>query len=368
VASSGNYSRDKGSLAVIIRVTIMKLFPKMDLKSYLLFSSKSFLKILRLSARIHILPSVIIYPSNICNFKCIMCDDRAGHVKNTQIMDIGTLERIIRECSTYRIKPKIHFSGHGEPLVYPDIVNLMRICKQNKSHWSMTTNGYLLETYAEDLVANGCQAINISIHGAEPGHDQVTGIHNSLKKVTRGLQKLDSLKKNTKNMPVVAVNCVITSQNVLNLKTILDHLIHFPVNSITFQHLIFSADDFRNKEPFTIPEKEKLESLEKFIAYVSRTTFPLKINLFPKIKISDIRGYYSAENDKFSHSCLLPWLSARIYPNGDVGMCNNIYGNIQNSCLKSLINNNKAVMFRRALIKKKFRSPICFRCCHRHYY
>lgn len=346
----------------------MNLIHKMDLKSYLAFSSKSLLKILRRSAKIHILPSVIIYPSNKCNFKCVMCGDHADHVKKTQIMDIGTLERIVRECSTFRIKPKIHFSGLGEPLVCPDIVGLMRMCKQYKSQWSMTTNGYLLETYAEDLVANDCKAINISIHGAEPEHDQVTGVHNSLKKATRGLQKLDSLKRNTKSMPVVAVNCVITSQNVLNLKTILDHFMHFPVNSITFQHLIFSADDFRNREPFTIQEKEKLESLEKFISYVSRTTFPLKINFFPKIKINDIRAYYSAENDKFSHSCILPWLSARIYPNGDVGMCNNIYGNIQNSCLKSLINNNKAVMFRRALIKKEFSSPICFRCCHRHYY
>ena len=347
----------------------MKLLQKNDLKSYLLFSSKSLLRIIRFTPKVHFLPSLIIYPSNKCNFRCIMCESGTDNVTTARRMEFTTLEGIIKECSTYRIKPKVHFSGLGEPLVYPEIVNVMKLCKQRHIAWSMTSNGYLLDRYAEEIVANDCRAINISIHGNEAEHNRVTGVNNSFNQVIKGLRKLENLKRTTDNrIPLVAINCVITNQNVANLKDILDNFLNLPVSSITFQHLVFSTDDMLNKKPFVLHQEQSLASLQQFIAYVNRNKFPLKINFFPRIKIEDIPEYYSAGNDKFNQSCIFPWLSARIYPNGDVGMCNNVFGNILRSSLKSIINSENAVSFRKSLIENNFRSPACFRCCHRHYY
>ncbi len=346
----------------------MRPFQKNDLKSYLLFSSKSFLRILRLSVRQFFIPGLIIYPSNVCNFKCVMCDSGADAVKTVRKMDLSTLEKILAECSTYTIKPRIHFSGLGEPLVYPAIIDLMQLCKNYRAHWSMTTNGYLLEKYAEGIVENGCRAVNISIHGIGTEHNRVTGINNSFEKVMKGLERLDASKRNINAvLPLIAVNCVITSQNVSSLKTIVDRFIDLPVNSITFQHLKFSRDDFLNKEPFIIHEKEKMDLLKQFILYVNQNKFSKKINFFPKMKVNDLSDYYSAD-DAFNQSCILPWLSARIYPDGDVDMCDNVYGNILKSSLKAIINSDQATLFRRKLINNEFKSPICFRCCHRHYY
>ncbi len=347
----------------------MKLFPKSDLKSYLLFSSRSFLRALRLSPRQFFLPSLIIYPSNICNFRCIMCDEGADSVKAVKRMDFETMEKLIQECSSFTIGPKIHFSGLGEPLVYPEIAKLMRLFKDRKVHWSMTTNGYLLEKYAEDLVENDCRAVNISIHGIGPDHDRVTRISNAFDKAITGLQKLDSARRDkNSSLPLIALNCVITNQNVSALRSILDRLLSLPVNSLTFQHLIFSREDFLNKEPFIIHEDEKIDLLKQFISYVNANKFSKKINFFPKIKAGDLRDYYSVTRGKFNHSCILPWLSVRIYPDGDVGMCDVVFGNIRKATLKSIINNDEAIAFRRRLIDNEFRSPACFRCCHRHYY
>lgn len=351
------------------RILRMKFFKNHDLKSYLLFSSKSVLRILRFSPKIFFLPSIIIYPSNLCNFRCIMCDEGADGAKAPQRFDVRSLEKILTECASYSIKPKIHFSGLGEPLVYKEISSVMRLCREKNIDWSVTTNGYLLETYAEDLVQNGCRAINISIHGSESDHNNVTGVDNSFEKAVRGLQKIETIKKKCNSpTPLIAVNCVITGRNLPHLRTILRDFIDLPVNSITFQHLIFSRDSFLEEKPFIVREKEQIESLMQFMRYVESNTFPLKINFFPKIKSEDIPAYYSLENDKFNQSCVLPWLSVRIYPNGDAGMCDIVYGNILKSSLKSVINNDKAISFRNTLIKNKFKSPMCFRCCHRHYY
>lgn len=235
----------------------MKLFPKQDLKSYLLFSSKSFLRVLRLSPKQLFLPGLIIYPSNICNYKCMMCDEGADSVKPVRKMELSTLEKVLKECSTFAIKPRIHFSGLGEPLVHPEIASFMQLCRQYKINWSMTTNGYLLEKYAASLVENECRGVNISIHGIGTDHDRVTGINNSFTRVMSGLEKLDMAKRNNNAvLPLIAVNCVITNQNISNLKAILDYFLDLPVNSITFQHLIFSNDDFINKKPHVIHEKK----------------------------------------------------------------------------------------------------------------
>jgi MoaA/NifB/PqqE/SkfB family radical SAM enzyme len=347
----------------------MKFYKNRDLKSYLLFSSRSILRILRISPKIFLLPSIIVYPSNLCNFRCIMCDEGADSAKTPQKFDIRSLEKLLTECASYRIKPKIHFSGLGEPLVYNEISAAMRFCGEKKIDWSMTTNGYLLETYAEDLVKNGCRAINVSIHGSEADHNKVAGVHNAFEKAVRGLQKMEAIKRTANSpTPLVAINCVITAGNLPNLKTILRDFITLPVNSITFQHLIFSQDDFRDQKPFVIREKEQVESLVQFMRSVENTPFPMKINFFPKIKIKDVPAYYSLENDKFNQSCVLPWLSVRISPNGDAEMCGVAYGNIMRSDLRSVINSDSALSFRRTLMNKKFRSPECFRCCHRHYY
>ena len=74
----------------------------------------------------------------------------------------------------------------------------------------MTTNGYLLEKYAENIVENNCQAINISIHGNEEDHNQVTRVPDSFRKVISGLQKLDLAKReHNVSLPLIAVNCAI---------------------------------------------------------------------------------------------------------------------------------------------------------------
>ena len=92
------------------------------------------------------------------------------------------------------------------------------------------------------------------------------------------------------------------------------------------------------------------------------------VEFFPKIKIRDIPGYYFEENHPFKNSCIFPWLSALVYPNGDVNICRLKFGNLHEQSLKSIVNGNEAVRFKRLVRSNKFNSDLCFRCCHRRYY
>lgn len=284
-------------------------------------------------------------------------------------MDFPLMKKAIDDCSKMLVKSRVHFSGYGEPLLYPHIIETMKLCKQKGLKWSLTTNGYLLDKYSKDLIENRCNAINVSIHGGELEHDKISKIKDSFKKVEKGVIRLNEDKKVLKKSdPVIAINCVFNNNNIFSLKNILNMFLKLPINSITFQHIVFSEEDLEKSSDFIITDKEKLDKLREFVDYVNSNDSPIKVNFFPKIKTKDIGSYYTNKDYEFNDSCILPWLSVRVHPNGNITQCNQIFGNIKDSSLKSVINSDNAIKFRKLVRKRKFRIPDCFRCCHRRYY
>ena len=349
------------------------MFVKKDLKRYLHLSSSKILSILKLSTRLYILPVVIIFPSNKCNYDCLMCSCRKSETKNSEKMDYSLMERTITESSKFLFKPLLHFSGYGEPLVYPEILDTMQFCKKKKMKWSVTTNGYLLEKFAEDLVSNNCYAINVSIHGNASENDEITGVDGSFDKVVKSIRKLGEIKVQLKKAtPFVAINCVITNQNVTNLRNILESYLKLPVNSINFQHLHFSEKDIgkqNDRNGFAIVEEKNLNELIKFIYFLEEAELPIDAFFYPRIRKKDVIGYYTDKYHKFNESCNFPWLSVFVKPNGSVVCCSQTIGNLKNDSLKTIINSEQAMMFRERIRKGiKPKSPECFRCSNIQYY
>ena len=341
-----------------------------NMKDYLLMSSNSVLNVLKWSSKIRILPSVLIYPTLACNYDCIMCDCAKSSNQNVKTsMDFGLLEQLIMELGSYLLKPRVHFSGFGEPLVYARIREVMALCHSNKLKWSMTTNGYLLERCADDFVTYGCDGLNVSIHGDEAYHDKVSRIPGSYQQTLAGLYKLQEKKRQSQvNRPLVAINCVITGQNALGLPHILQTLTKLPVSSITFQHLIFTPTQLEARDEFLVLENDKVLAIQEFMNTIQNNRFPVRVNAFPKIHIKDISRYYTTRGEAFHHSCVLPWLNVMVYPNGEVQQCQQVLGNIKNQPLKTIINSDAAIEFRKNVRNKTFWNDWCFRCCHRHYY
>lgn len=347
----------------------MEMFQKKDLKNYLQLTDSKIINILKLSPNLFLLPSVVIFPTNICNYDCVMCASARSRVNSHEKMDFLLMKKIVEECASFIFKPRLHFSGSGEPLVYSEILNVMKLCKGKKMKWSMTTNGYLLEKYAKDLVLNNCNAINVSIHGRDIEHEKIVGTPNSFAKAVSGLKKINEIKKKAKKQfPIVAVNCVFNNDNILSLNNVLDTLIKLPINSVTFQHLSIYKDDISNNRTFLIKDKYKLNKLIEFIDMVKSKNFPIRIAFYPKIKTGDVFNYYTNKDFEFKNSCILPWINVKISPNGDVRLCKQLFGNLRDSSLKEVINSTRMINFRNLVRRGNFKHPRCFRCCHRHYY
>ena len=100
-----------------------------------------------------------------CNLRCIYCMDEKDNsfLKNDEKLTDDEIYRIVKESSKLGIK-KVRITG-GEPLVRPDLVNL--VSKINSipgiEEIYLTTNGILLADMIDELAANGLKGVNISL-------------------------------------------------------------------------------------------------------------------------------------------------------------------------------------------------------------
>lgn len=347
---------------------------RLDLKQMMvLIKKKRLLNFLRWSNKAPFLLSLLINLTNRCNLRCRMCSlgrkIACGEKYEVKEIDLIDIKKLIDELSRYRfIKPRVHYTG-GEPLLYAKFIELASYSKEKKIKWSVTTNGYALSNYYKYIVDNGCDKINISIHGDEEMHDRIVGVKGCFSMLASNLNILNEYKKSKNTpLPLIAVNCVISRKNVKYLHRILSTLRFLPVHSITFQHLIFSPDALEKPDSDVPRSKSEIYFIKDFINYIESKHFDVPILFFPRIQIKDLFNYYNNYVYPFKNICVFPWLALRIKTNGLVTTCNGFeLGNIKYGKVKEMWNSCQNREFRNKLRRFGiFRD--CQRCCHRQYY
>ena len=105
--------------------------------------------------------SLRITLTNRCNVNCVYCH-HDGMVSSKQEMTADELHTICRIAKNLGVK-KIRLSG-GEPLIRKDIVEVVeKIANIGFKDISMTTNGTMLEKYAQGLKDAGLDRVNVSL-------------------------------------------------------------------------------------------------------------------------------------------------------------------------------------------------------------
>ena len=109
--------------------------------------------------------SIKLYVNAKCNAQCRMCD--IGQNKRDSMfykqslkeggnISIDLIDKLLDEVGAYF--PEINFAG-VEPLLHPDIIQVMERVKKQRLFLSLTTNGLLLEHFADKLLRTGLDVI-----------------------------------------------------------------------------------------------------------------------------------------------------------------------------------------------------------------
>ncbi|MFA6236528.1 MAG: radical SAM protein [Bacteriovorax sp.] len=103
---------------------------------------------------------VYIEISNICNLQCSFCPvvDR-----DKLIMGLPLFEQTLKQVAPVTEQVCLHLMG--EPLAHPDFESIIKICEREGVKINLTTNGVLLNRYADLLTTSPAfHQVNFSIH------------------------------------------------------------------------------------------------------------------------------------------------------------------------------------------------------------
>ena len=103
---------------------------------------------------------VYIEITNNCNLNCSFC---GNNKRDKRFMSVLQFKNIIEQISTYTNYVYLHVKG--EPLLHPQLKDILQVCEDNNVKVNITTNGTLLKKCYKILLEAGCvRQINISLH------------------------------------------------------------------------------------------------------------------------------------------------------------------------------------------------------------
>jgi len=118
--------------------------------------------------------NVDIEVSSVCQLKCTHCFRQYMDIKENGFMPMDLYRSIVEECGQHGLFT-LKFSMRGEPLLHPEIVEMVRLAKKSgvKEVWINTNGGAITEELARGLIGAGVDWITMSFDGLGANYEAV---------------------------------------------------------------------------------------------------------------------------------------------------------------------------------------------------
>lgn len=261
--------------------------------------------------------------SDDCNLRCIHCHDHRI-VKRYGNIDWGTFKNAITQIKD--IGSAVTFGNKGEPFLHPDAPRMIKYAKKAGLFVNIITNGTLFNDHiAKALVEAKVDRLVISLDSSSPDVYEKSRVGAKYKKTFLGLMQLLKANYEKKSPMFVYISCVAHKIVLKSLEKSRKYFLRLPIDS-------FFISPLHSQFGMTKIEKETM--------FVSKCK--------GKVKAKDHPICMNGFNRMF------------IYPNGNVGLCDNeilgLYtvGNVNRGKLRDMWNNKAARLYRKALIERDY--------------
>jgi MoaA/NifB/PqqE/SkfB family radical SAM enzyme len=174
-----------------------------------------------------------IKPTNICNQKCFYCvyaDEKVidgRKVDHRECIPWDIMENTLREIKEVGVKA-VTFSGGGDPLCYPRILDTLRMVESLNIDCSMITNGQALKDEAAEYLKKA-KWVRISLDSAtKDTYEGIRGV-NTFNQVLDNIENFANIKDDTCTL---GINCVVTQNNAHEIYDICKLVKNLGVNNI----------------------------------------------------------------------------------------------------------------------------------------
>lgn len=253
--------------------------------------------------------NVYIEPTNRCNLSCVFCA-RENMKRNFDVIDIEVFKRTIDSLpkGTY-----ITLTGNGEPTINVHIYDMIAYAAEKGMHVSIITNACTLnDKNRKKLINSGISRIQLSFQSLDKETDE---------KIMRGA----SYEKQLLNI-LKLIHEIRTSNKMIYIsisKVEIEESAHF--SEVTKR--------FWNKIPIDNYYEGEYLSLQ-----------------------TDSGIYEKTEADEEYIPCAEPWIAVKVNASGEVNPCpldfssKYVIGNIKEDSLGNILNSDKAIAFKKALL------------------
>ena len=255
--------------------------------------------------------SLRITLTNRCNVNCLYCH-HDGMVKSHEEMTSDELYTICKIAKKIGVR-KIRLSG-GEPLLKKDIVEIVeKISSLDFKDISMTTNGTLLEKYAQDLKDAGLDRVNVSLDTLDRETFEFITKKDYLEDAKKGILKAVEV-----GLYPVKINMVIMKD--INQDEI-DEMFEFcKSNNIVLQLIELIESENCDEDKFSKDYHYNLDDIEKELADIADDVREREFMQGRKkyyIDGGEIEVVKPVDNAKFCAKCS----RLRITPDGKIKPC-----------------------------------------------
>jgi MoaA/NifB/PqqE/SkfB family radical SAM enzyme len=324
------------------------------------------------TGKITALPVVILMPHSACNCRCVMCDIWKDN-KNLKQLTEADIEGLL--ISLKRLGTQQVVMSGGEALLNPNFFRFCQILQKQNIKISLLSTGLTLKKHAEQLVEY-VNDIIVSLDGNEAIHNEIRNIPDAYQKLKEGVQEIkshsfDKLRKKIK----ITARTVIHRLNFRHWSAIIDSAKDIGLDQISFLPADVSSHAF-NREVLWSDHRQheillnemEVGELKNIIENIIDKYAPDFDSYFiaesPE-KLRKIHGYYAAFyglNPFPYKKCNAPWVSTVVEADGTVRPCffHAPIGNIRERSLSTILNDDKAIDFRKSLDMDK--NETCVKC------
>lgn len=208
---------------------------------------RSLLRDVAITAPVHIR----IKPTNTCNHRCRYCaylDPALQLGKDMRVYDSIPREKMLEICAdiVHMGVRAVTYSGGGEPLLYPHLLEASKILQAGGVKLACLTNGSLLQNALAEFFAQHGTWIRVSMDGwNDESYTRYRGVkHGEFTKIMRNLENFSRIGAPC----VLGVSYIVDANNYEYLQTMLARLKDVGVHSVKVSVCIVSNDPTVNKK------------------------------------------------------------------------------------------------------------------------
>ena len=252
-----------------------------------------------------------------CNIHCIMCEEHSKYNLNSgnmnRIMDFQIIEQVIKNTVKYGLREIIP-STMGEPLLYKNFIDLIKLVKRWNLKINLTTNGTFPRLGAEEwakLILPIASDVKISINGAikETNELIMKGINfkKQISNIKNFIQIRDKIRKEGINHPTITLQATFMNRNLNQIPELLRLAIKMDIDRFKGHHLWITHPELENES--LKKDGDSIKRWNIIVEKLYRITEKEESTNNRKIKLDNIYPLpYSTKNYKIPENFICPFL------------------------------------------------------------